>query len=115
MSEDIIRVFHSDEIKVENSKKIFMLHVELSAATGIAFWVTYTSEQYDQTLIDIGRVAGHMLRLDGDIAEMYDDAGRTQPKTGDKLAVKDFLTKYRGRIPDDLPTSFDMHWADQPE
>lgn len=82
------------------------LIVEMSAANLIKFTLNWTDLDYHEVIRDICRVAPHMMSLDGDLQEAYDDAFRTRPKSDDQLRVAQFLAKYKGRIPDDLREMF---------
>lgn len=84
-------------------------HVELSSANLIAFDLKYEQGKTIQDIADVCAVAPHMMALDSDLAEAYDDAFRTQPKQADTLAVYRFLQKYKARIdPADLYELFDL-------
>lgn len=93
-----------------NPKDFTKMSVEINAASGINFTVAFDGETYHQTIADICAVAPHMMALDADLTEAFDDAFRTQPKTVDIVAVKAFLTKYRGRVDENLPEMFDLKW-----
>lgn len=83
-----------------------VLHVEMSAANLITFDLKREGLDYHEVIRDICVVAPHMMGLDGDLQEAYDDAFRTEPKREDELAVIKFLNKYKGRLPDDLIEMF---------
>lgn len=83
-----------------------LLHVEMSAANTIAFDLNRKDLDYHTCIADICKVAPHMLSLDGDLQEAYDDAFRTMPKKVDQIAVAAFLQKYAGRLPEDLREMF---------
>lgn len=93
----------------DSPQDILTLHVEMSAATVIAFDVSCPEPgQYSEAVRDICNVAPHMMDLDVDLMEAYDDAFRTMPKAVDIVAVRAFLRKYKGRIPDTLAEEFDL-------
>src|SRR5579859_6938809 len=104
MAESIIFKLYTD---FENNPD-YML-AEMSSASLITFKVKFDGKTYIETIADICGVARHMMNLDSDLMEMYDDAGRTQPKQADILAVYRFLQKYKGRLdPADLHETFDL-------
>lgn len=72
------------------------LHVELAAATEMSFDLYAGGEE--TAIDDICRVAPSMLRVDGDLMEMYDDAGRTQPHREDLELIKRFLLRWRTKL-----------------
>lgn len=112
--------------KIESTDNPDVLHVEMSSASVIAFDFNIGEikrqnkpalprADYVAVIRDICRVAPNMMSLDADLAEAYDDAFRTQPKELDRTAVKVFLSRYRERVPEELPDQFDMHWSDRDE
>lgn len=100
MSNSVIFKIESHETELST------LCVEMSAATVIAFDLNFENLDYSAVIADICQVAPHMMSLDADLMESYDDAGRTPLKWEDRKAVSAFLVKYRGRIPDDLKDEF---------
>lgn len=92
--------------KIEGAQEPHWLHVEMSSASLIVFDLDFTGLDYHTVLTDICQVAPAMINLDADLMEMYDDAGRTQPKREDILTVRAFLLKYKGRVPDELKELF---------
>lgn len=93
--------------KITHTENIGELHVEMSAANLITFNLQFgDGAHYHEAIKDICRVAPHMMSLDADLQEAYDDAFRTQPKMGDKLAVSDFLKKWAAKIDRDLTEMF---------
>lgn len=89
-----------------DAEDIDVLHVELTSASEIAFTVNHKGLDYNTVLMDICHVAPHMIRLDADLMEAYDNAFRTQPDVEDRRAVGVFLHKYAGRVPVSLREMF---------
>lgn len=95
-------------LKITHTQNIGELHVEMSAANLIAFNLTFADgAHYHEAITDICRVAPHMMELDADLQEAYDDAFRTQPKIADRMAVANFLKKWQGKIEPDIAYMFE--------
>ena len=92
--------------KIEYDETPFELKVEMSSASLIQFTLNYEDMDYHEVLKDVCGVAIHMIKFDSDLMEMHDDAGRTRPKREDVIAVRDFLRKYEGRVPESLREMF---------
>ncbi len=98
---------YSEIFKITSTDNPFELHVEISSATLIAFNINFTDiDHYHETISDVCAVAPHMMELDADLMEAYDDAFRTQPKPENRVAVGKFLHKYRGKIDRNLIETF---------
>lgn len=83
-------------LKIETTEDSRVLRVELVAATEMSFEIAVLSgkDGYQKTLQDICHIAPIMMRLDGDLMEMYDDAARTQPRKEDLIEVKKFAISH---------------------
>ena len=93
---------------ISTGDKPHTLHVEIAAASQIAFDVDFDGLDYMQVIEDVCTIAPHMMNLDADLAEAYDDAFRTKPRADDRTAVRRFLKQYAGRVPDKLKMEFDL-------
>ena len=56
------------------------------------------NQDYDDLIQELCHIGPIFMRLDGDLAEAYDNAFRTQPRPSDVQAVHDFRRAYTGRI-----------------
>lgn len=75
------------------------LLVDLGVATEMHFEVALErGDDYDEAVAAICRLAPHLMRLDADLMEAYDDGFRTQPKREDLLAVQNYVTRWFGRL-----------------
>lgn len=99
--------------KIETTDKPFILHIEASAATLITFELNFQDLDYAACVADICKVLPHMMSLDSDLMEAYDDAFRTRPKQENIKEVKAFLIKYRNAIEDAdrLAAEFDLRFS----
>lgn len=82
--------------KVETAQEPKYLRVEINAATEMSFEIAILAgkDGHQKTLEDICAIVPVMMRLDSDLMEMYDDAGRTQPRKEDLIAVKKFAVSH---------------------
>lgn len=93
-------------IKIEAVPESNYLRVEMRAANELIFEIAILAgkDGHQKTLEDICAIAPVMMRLDMDLMEMYDDAGRTKPRQEDLIAVKKFAVSHSfGEV--DLPFS----------
>jgi len=85
MSMDILRITETAGGALQG------FHVELCAANEMSFDLVTDS---DEALAAICAVAPAILNVDGDLAEGYDDAGRTQHKRADLVQIAQFLARF---------------------
>lgn len=89
-----VKIYSHPLVEIQNMSDGFY-SVKIWAATEIYFEVS--SKDYDNTLKQICRVIPHMIKLDGDLMEMMDDAGRTQLNQNDINVVRHFATMFSFR------------------
>lgn len=82
---------------ISNTDDPKFLRVELMAATEISFEVEVPKGQYTELFNRICNIAPVMARLDSDLMEAFDDAGRTQPQPYDISLVRNFAKTYNFR------------------
>ena len=76
-----------------------VIRVTLAAANELVFDVACRPEHdYDQTIADICRIAPTLMRYDAELAEAFDDGGRTQPNGLALKRIRMFTTAYRDRL-----------------
>jgi hypothetical protein len=82
--------------RIETTEDTKCLRCVLLAANEMSFEIAVLPglDGYHKTLTDICHIAPIMIRLDADLMEMYDDAGRTQPRKEDLIEVKKFAMSH---------------------
>jgi hypothetical protein len=76
-----------------------ILSVDLASATEMHFEVALEpGDDYDDAIAAICKLAPHLMRLDADLTEAYDDGFRTQPRREDLIAVQNYVTRWHGRL-----------------
>ncbi len=71
--------------------------VHINSANQIIFSVNLKGLEIDaeeKAIANCCRIAPKISRLDSTVAQAWDDAFRTQPKTSDLIAVKHFIKNY---------------------
>lgn len=75
------------------------LSVDLGSANEMHFEVVIEpGDDYSDAIAAICKLAPHLIRLDEDLTEAYDDAFRTQPRREDLIAVQNYVTRWHGRL-----------------
>ena len=58
------------------------------------------AQDYDQMISDLCELGQAMMKADADLAEAYDDAGRTKPRYRNLHIIQTMRNRYAGRITD---------------
>jgi hypothetical protein len=83
------------------------LSVRLRAAIEMYFEVKPKDGKFQQTIESILRVIPHIIKLDGDMMEAFDNAGRTSTNRFDIELVKKFAETFEFRKVDCALPGFD--------